>query len=1233
MKPKRLFVEKKNTFQTEVERLRIAVHNDLNIDLVNLRKWTVYEIFHADEKIIDMLKWQVFGEIAQDIIYEEIEFKDYAHLAYAYLPGQYDQRADSAMQCIQLVTGRSDIIVQCATLISFEQINSNAYTSLAEYLINPVEMGVKDISKEPELPIYKTENKVTRVSGFIQFDEHELNKYYNEKSFAMKIEDLRFIQTYFKKLNRNPSETEIYVLDTYWSDHCRHTTFETILDEIKIEDDSKTQIIQESLNKYYELRKKVHKNNKPMTLMDMATLYGKYMIQQGLADDVEISKEVNACSIKTNAEGETYLLMFKNETHNHPTEIEPFGGASTCIGGAIRDPLSGRAYVYQAARVTGAANVLAPISQTRKGKLPQAIITKKATEGFSSYGNQIGLATTLVREIYHPGYEAKRLELGAVVGMVKYENIKRETPEPGDLIILIGGATGRDGIGGATGSSKSHDQSSVIDASSEVQKGNALIERKLQRLFLHPEVTKIIKKANDFGAGGVSVAIGELAAGIKINLDLVPTKYIGLNATELAISESQERMAVVIDPKDFQLLNQYVEKENLTAHHVATVTQEEKLVMTKNNQTVVEIDREFLDKHGVRQHANVVIQQPISKTPFDLKHSKLEDIVNESIQSLNTASQQGMIEYFDSTIGQTTVLMPFGGKHKLTESDASVHKLPLKDRQTDVTSILTFGFDPNVSSWSPYHGAYLAIVEAISKVVAVNGNYRDIRFSFQEYFQKLEKDPIKWGSAVSTMLGAIAAQDDFQMPSIGGKDSMSGTFEDLHVPPTFVAFAVTTGKASKIISSEFKSIGNYVYLVKVNYNQNHLPDAKQLLKTYDVLKELMDKNQVISAKALLKGGWLEAIIKMSFGNHIGFELCTNQSLEDASSLHYGGIVIETTQKIEHSRFIQLGQLIEEPIIKLNESTFNLDELLEKHKQLFARLYPISSSYQEIPQIIAYKEELPKIDVIRNEHPVVTIISLPGTNCELDSKFAFEDAGAKVIINVFRNQNEVQIQKSIIDLKASIDQSDIFMIPGGFSAGDEPDGSGKFITAILLNPMIKAAIERLQQRKGLIIGICNGFQALIKSGLLPFGKLGDVHKNSPTLTINHINRHVSKMVYTKVINNHSPWYKEIKRNTIHHIPISHGEGRFYANQEMIELLINNHQITTIYVDDKGHPAIDGLYNPNGSVLSIEGITSPDGRILGKMGHSERYGNQLYKNIPGNKLENIFKSAVETIRRGN
>ncbi|MDO9629570.1 MAG: phosphoribosylformylglycinamidine synthase, partial [Acholeplasmataceae bacterium] len=1089
------------------------------------------------------------------------------------------------------------------------------------------------LSKQPELPKYGKAEPVKSFQGFTNLDAEGIKNLHQRLGLAMKLDDLLLIQTYFKGIKRNPTETEIFVLDTYWSDHCRHTTFETILEDIQIEDQQSMPWIKKSLLRYFELRKLVHKKDKPMTLMDIATLYAKYMIKSGLADDIEVTEEVNACSIKIEVENELYLLMFKNETHNHPTEIEPFGGASTCIGGAIRDPLSGRAYVYQAARVTGASNILAPISQTRKGKLPQAVITKKATEGFSSYGNQIGLATTLVREIYHKGYEAKRLELGAVVGTVRYDHIQREKPLPGDFIILIGGKTGRDGIGGATGSSKAHDIKSITEASSEVQKGNAPIERKLQRLFMHQEITRIIKKANDFGAGGVAVAIGELADGITIDLDQVPTKYYGLNATEIAISESQERMAVVIDPRDLNILKHYVNHENLTHHHVATVTESKRLIMVKDSIEVLNIERSFLTTNGVRQSTKAFIEKPLEIPLSLLKTTEIfDDAITQAIQSMNTASQKGMIEYFDSTIGATTVLMPFGGKTLRTEVDASVQKLPIKDIKTDVASVLTFGFNPEITSWSPYHGAYLAVVEAISKSLAVNSNYRKIRFSFQEYFKKLGNDPKAWGSVTAALLGALQAQEDYQMPAIGGKDSMSGTFEELHVPPTFVAFAVTTAQASKVISPEFKEPGNYIYLYSPPCT-NYLPIANELIKDYDFIQNNMNQMNIISAKALLQGGWLEAVLKMSFGNSLGLEFDHHIDIFDATTTNYGGLVIESRIPIERVNFRYLGETIDNPRVIFHHQSYHLDQLHEKHLSLFGHLYPTYKETNEKSSAILderIKEVITKEE--SNIIPKVCIAAFPGTNCELDSKHAFIDAGAAVDIVLFRNQNQKAIEESIIELSNAIDQSDIFMIPGGFSAGDEPDGSGKFIAAILLNHKIKASIERLQARKGLILGICNGFQALIKSGLLPFGRLCDIHENSPTLTLNTINRHVSKMVRTKVISNHSPWYQKIKPNTIHVIPVSHGEGRFYANQDILNQMIQNHQIITQYVDSSGIPTMDGNYNPNGSILAIEGIVSPDGRILGKMAHSERYGDHLYKNIYGNKQENIFKSAVEAVKRG-
>lgn len=1229
---KRVYVEKKPQFQTAKKLLQQSIKEDIGISLNGLRSFVIYEIFNTDENAYQLMKWNVLAEKATDAIFESMDLDQIQHLCYTYLPGQYDQRADQAMQCIGLL-GFPEIIIQCSELLTFEPIDHESYQLLENYMINQVEMTKKDLLKKPELPKYHRADAVQTFKNFIHLELEELNSFYNTKGFAMKFDDLLFIQAYFKGLKRNPTETEIYALDTYWSDHCRHTTFETILTDIKIEDIDSMPWIKESIKNYKELRSITHQKDKPITLMDIATLYGKYMIKNGLADDIEISDEVNACSVKIDVEGEPYLLMFKNETHNHPTEIEPFGGASTCIGGAIRDPLSGRSYVYQAARVTGAANVLAPLKETRKGKLPQAVITKKATEGFSSYGNQIGLATTLVREIYHPGYEAKRLELGAVVGAVKLDSIKREKPLPGDYIILIGGKTGRDGIGGATGSSKAHHKKSIVEASSEVQKGNALIERKLQRLFLNKEVTLMIKKANDFGAGGVAVAIGELADGITINLDQVPLKYFGLNATEIAISESQERMAIVIDPKDLNQLSKYIEKENLTWNHVGTVTDNNKLIMIKDGVEVLNIERDFLATNGVKQNSKAFIEKPNRKYEDLLCRTKtFDEAIIKALQSIHTSSQKGMIEYFDSTIGSTTVLMPFGGKTGQTEVDASVQKLPIYHRKTDTASVLTFGFNPELTSWSPYHGAYLAVVEAISKIVAVNGNFRSIRFSFQEYFKRLGTDSKAWGSVFAALLGALQAQMDFKLPSIGGKDSMSGSFEELHVPPTFVAFAVTTAQASKIVSPEFKEPGNYIYL----YNplcEHHLPIANHMMKDYDFIQSNMNEKNIVSSKALLQGGWLEAVLKMSFGNLLGVELDDDIDASDAIAMNYGGLIIESRIPINQNHFRYIGEIIESPMLVYQHRSYELKEAYEIHKNLFEHLFPTSVDYDSTCYTIPNKNEtspLQKEEILTK--PKVCIAVFPGTNCELDSQKAFIDAGADVEITIFRNQDQHAINESIVELSNAIDQSDIFMIPGGFSAGDEPDGSGKFIAAVLLNQKVKASIEKLQARNGLILGICNGFQALIKSGLLPFGKLGDVHENSPTLTLNTINRHVSKMVRTKVVNHQSPWYNQIELNQIHVVPVSHGEGRFYANEDTLNEMIQNNQIVTQYVDLNGNATMDGNFNPNGSMMAIEGIISPNGRILGKMAHSERYGDNLYKNIPGNKQENIFKCAVEAVKRG-
>ncbi|MFA5036390.1 MAG: phosphoribosylformylglycinamidine synthase [Candidatus Izemoplasmatales bacterium] len=1226
----RIFVEKKEPFQVETIAIRNQIGIDLKIQLQSFKKFCVYEIFGCTATEINDLKWKVFGELVTDQVFDDVPMLTNGSLAYGYLPGQYDQKADAAMQCIQLILGKPNIIVYTKELITFTPISSNDIKRLENYLVNPVEMSIYDLHKNPTVFMSCKKPTVTYLEGFINWTQTEMTSYHGKQGLAMSIQDFLWVQKYFKSEHRDPSETEIRVIDTYWSDHCRHTTFETLLETITFENDDDDQPIKKAYGNYLAIRKDLQRDKKPMTLMDLATIYAKWLRHHGQADDVEVSEEVNACSIAITAEGEEYFVMFKNETHNHPTEIEPFGGASTCLGGAIRDPLSGRSYVYQGIRISGAADILAPMESTLLGKLPQRVISKKATLGFSSYGNQIGLATTLVREVFHPGYVAKRMEVGAVVGLAKRENVVRVSPKLNDIVILVGGMTGRDGIGGATGSSRSHTEASVATASSEVQKGNAPTERKLQRLFSHPEVAKIIKKCNDFGAGGVAVAIGELASSIEIDLDQVPVKYQGLSATELAISESQERMAIVIDPKHYELLAKYIDQENLTIHQVATITDNNRLVMKKDGLIVVDISRKFLDSNGVRQKTSVYVEDTVSQYNQSILVKDIKQSVLKHLSSYPVASQKGMIEQFDSSIGCTTVLSPYGGKYQLTEVDASVQKIPITDRKTDTCTIMTVGFNPETLTASPYRGAYLAVVEALAKCVSVGVDWRNARLSLQEYFRKLGNDPHNWGQVFQALLGALQAQVDYKVPAIGGKDSMSGTFETIHVPPTLIAFALSIGSAEQVISPEFKTVGSYIYLLEPQIDQYGIPLSEATASIWNQLHSLIVKHEVISAFAVKAGGWIEAVAKMSFGNKIGVKISDQKHISNMFVPNIGSIVIESKIQLDYLGWNKLGKTIAEPSIILGECKIHIEEAIIAYCDTFETIYPtkIASSIK-IPAL-DQNIGIPKHYQQSDYQPQVLIIVFPGTNCEIDSKQAFIDAKAQVKTVIFRNQNNQAITKSIQEICEELDESDLLCIPGGFSSGDEPDGSGKFIAAVLLNPDVSAAIKRLQSRNGLILGICNGFQALIKSGLLPYGKLGTVTENSPTLAKNVIGRHVAKMVQTKVISNDNPWFSNIRVGTIHTIPVSHGEGRFVANPDVIADLIKNHQIVTQYVDFDGNPSMDSQFNPNGSVYAIEGILSPDGRILGKMGHSERYGDNLYKNIGGNKCQAIFTNAIAYIK---
>ncbi len=1227
----RLFIEKKVGFKVEAMSLLHDLNCNLHLEMRSLRLINVYDIFHISEDVLDKAKQSVFAEPVTDDVFEEFDLKDLNYFAIEFLPGQFDQRADSAMQCLSLIDPKSTTIIRSAKLIVLDDsVSEKDKDRIKKYCINEVEAREKDMSKL-ELAEQSVVESVPFYKGFIDYSKSEMTDFRDALSLAMTLEDFLFVQRYFKEEEkRDPSETEIKMLDTYWSDHCRHTTFETELERIAFTASAFEKELQEAFLQYIALRKNVHGGKKPMTLMDMATICGKNERKNGNLPDLEISDEVNACSIYVDVDVdgkiEKWLLMFKNETHNHPTEIEPFGGASTCIGGAIRDPLSGRSYVYQAMRVTGAGDITEPVSETMEGKLPQQVISKTAAHGYSSYGNQIGLATTHVREFYHNNFKAKRMEVGAVVGAAPASSVKREEPKAGDVIILLGGKTGRDGIGGATGSSKEHTENSLEVCTAEVQKGNAPEERKIQHLFRNPEVTRLIKRSNDFGAGGVSVAIGELAAGLLINLDLVPTKYSGLTGTEIAISESQERMSVVVDKNDAPAFLDYCLLENIEAVAIAEVTDTNRLQMIWNGEFIVDISRDFINTNGIRQKVNV----QVDTIPSDVMVSSYQNCANSEqdiiklLSDLNIASQKGMTEMFDSTIGASTVLMPWGGKYQLTETQAGVQKLPVRHGHTDTASVMTFGYNPYIASKSPYHGAAYAVVESIAKVVAVGGDYKKIRFSFQEYFEKLGKDEHKWGKPFAALLGSIAMQNAFQLPAIGGKDSMSGTFKTLNVPPTLISFAVTTAKASQIISPEFKKTGNRIYLIP-HTPINTLPHIEQLKNNFDFMTDAINTKKIISAFTLQFGGIMEALAKMSFGNDLGFDITSECNLFEYG---YGSFVVESVEELTYPHAVLLGTVAEQFVI--NGVLINKKRCLEAWRGTFADIYPeyAESAQPNATLNIVTKEEFKEIKPVEKIGKVKVLLPVfPGTNCDYDTARAFEKEGAETDIFVFRNLNEKEINSSIEEMCQRIDKSHILALSGGFSAGDEPDGSGKFIANILNQPKIKAAIERLLAKNFLIVGICNGFQALVKSGLLPFAQIGSVTPNSPTLTRNDINRHVSQIAKTVIVSNRSPWLRSFQKGEIHQIAISHGEGKFVASEEIAKQLFQNGQIAFQYCDFDGNPSMEKEHNPNGSSYAIEGIVSNCGKILGKMGHSERKDDNLYKNIAGNKEQNIFKNAID------
>ena len=1241
----RMFVEKKPEFRVEAESLRGELNENLQLNLKTLRLLNVYDLFGFTPELLEKTRYSVFGEIVTDSVTDSIDLSGKKYIAVEYLPGQFDQRAASAVDCVHLIDPSAEISIKSSKLlIADPDTSEETLEKIRRYYINPVESRPKDLGKlaQTELADIKP---VPVLDGFNSMKPEELKEYRRKMGLAMSEEDLQEVIKYFTAEGRDPNETELRILDTYWSDHCRHTTFTTELEQLDVEESFIKEEIDGTLNLYLKMRKELGRENKGLNLMDMATIGARYLRKEGKLDDMEVSEENNACSIfiDVDVDGKTekWLLMFKNETHNHPTEIEPFGGAATCLGGAIRDPLSGRSYVYQAMRVTGAGDIYKPVSETIPGKLPQKVITRKAAHGYSSYGNQIGLATTHVREIYHDGYTAKRLEVGAVVGAVKADHVRRETPVPGDIVLMFGGRTGRDGIGGATGSSKEHTEESLESCGSEVQKGNAPEERKLERLFRRPEVTSLIKKSNDFGAGGVSVAIGELTDGLDIYLDRIPVKYSGMNSTELAISESQERMSVVVEAKDKEEFIRYCHEENIEVTHVADVTDTGKMRMFNNGKVVADLKRSFIDSAGARHYAKACIGAVEDIDPFrrEVAGESLKDKLNNNLKDPNVVSQKGLIEMFDSTIGRSTVLMPYGGELQLTETQVSVQKLPT-DGYTDTASIMAFGFNPVISKWSPYHGAAYSMVEACAKVVAAGGHYEKMRFSCQEYFERMTHDPKVWGKPMSALLGSLKMQIELGLPSIGGKDSMSGTFEHINVPPTLISFGITTVDANKVISPELKWEGNQLYLIKHTPRADRMPDVDQLKKNWAYVTEQIEAGNIVSAWAVGFGGVAEALCKMSFGNAFGVDVKISEN--ELFDYSYGSIVVESEGSLDFENAEYLGLVTSgvDDCLRINAKNIPMADLVESAFAGYERVYPATSKpvmKRLLPKgaegVKPYKAK--KVDLrYKGEkvaEPIAYLPVFPGTNCDYDTAKAFRKAGAKVEMSVFRNLTTQDIFDSIAEMKANIEKCHILAFCGGFSAGDEPDGSGKFIANVLNNKDIAEAIEGLIARGGLILGICNGFQALVKSGLLPYGHLGCVTKDSPTLFRNDINRHISQIACTRLATVNSPWLSGLKIGDTFSIAVSHGEGKFVVNEELAKELFENGQVAFQYADPIDNAVtMESPYNPNGSYYAIEGIISRDGRILGKMGHTERYENNLFKNIVSEKEQPLFDNAVRYFR---
>lgn len=1234
---KRIFVEKKADFRVKSHSLVKELQHNLQLKtLKDLRIVQVYDVFNLAEDLFARAEKHIFSEQVTDTVLDEAAVKadleKYAFFAIESLPGQFDQRAASSQEALLLLGSSNDVTVNTAQLyLVNKDIAANELEAVKNYLLNPVDSRFKDITVGIAKQDFSESDKtIPNLDFFETYTAEDFAKYKAEQGLAMEVDDLLFIQDYFKSIGRVPTETELKVLDTYWSDHCRHTTFETELKNIDFSASKFQKQLQATYDKYIAMRDELGRTEKPQTLMDMATIFGRYERANGRLDDMEVSDEINACSVEievdVNGVKEPWLLMFKNETHNHPTEIEPFGGAATCIGGAIRDPLSGRSYVYQAMRISGAGDITTPIAETRAGKLPQQVISKTAAHGYSSYGNQIGLATTYVREYFHPGFVAKRMELGAVVGAAPKENVVREKPEAGDVIILLGGKTGRDGVGGATGSSKVQTVESVETAGAEVQKGNAIEERKIQRLFRNGEVTRLIKKSNDFGAGGVCVAIGELADGLEIDLDKVPLKYQGLNGTEIAISESQERMAVVVRPEDVDAFVAECNKENIDAVVVATVTEKPNLVMHWNGETIVDLERRFLDTNGVRVVVDAKVVDKNVKLPEERQTSAetLEADTLEVLADLNHASQKGLQTIFDSSVGRSTVNHPLGGRYQITPTEASVQKLPVQHGVTHTASVMAQGFNPYIAEWSPYHGAAYAVIEATARLVAVGANWSKARFSYQEYFERMDKQAARFGQPVSALLGSIEAQIQLGLPSIGGKDSMSGTFEELTVPPTLVAFGVTTADSRKVLSPEFKAAGENIYYIPGQALAQEI-DFDLIKSNFAKFEAIQADHKVTSASAVKYGGVLEALALATFGNHIGATV-TLENLETALTAQLGGFVFTSPEDI--AGVAKIGQTVADFTLVVNGVILDGHKLDSAFQGKLEEVYP--TEFAQATEL----EEVPAVasdDVIKAketvETPVVYIPVFPGTNSEYDSVKAFEKEGAKVNLVPFVTLNEEAIVKSVDTMVDNIEKANIIFFAGGFSAADEPDGSAKFIVNILLNEKVRAAIDSFIEGGGLIIGICNGFQALVKSGLLPYGNFEDASSTSPTLFYNDANQHVAKMVETRIANTNSPWLAGVEVGDIHAIPVSHGEGKFVVTAEEFAELRDNGQIFTQYVDFEGKPSMDSKYNPNGSVNAIEGITSKNGQIIGKMGHSERFEDGLFQNIPGSKDQHLFASAVK------